>query len=177
MSRKRDDAVLVTRREVAQQHGVKPMQVHRWVQDGAPVARRGGPGRPALYDPIAVARWKAARDGAAERQMVSVTQARVERDLAQAELARQLHAQRSGRLVDVAAVTAIWGRHVAAVRQRLLSWSTTLTARLHRAAINGGLAGIEAVLDEHVRRVLTELSAGPIVSDDDGPAPETGAPR
>lgn len=47
-----------------------------------------------------------------------------------------------------------WG----AVKSILLSWSTTLVDKLHRAKTVEGITGLERTVDSAVREVLTELS-------------------
>jgi phage terminase Nu1 subunit (DNA packaging protein) len=153
---------LLTRRELAKRFHVTPARVGRWENDGMPCAKPGTPGRASLYDAAAVRAWREAREERARRDGASVAEARAQKELWQARLAEQTHRARSGELLSAVAVRQVWSSHVAAVRARLLAWPTTLAGRLHRAGVTGGQPAIEHALDEEVRRVLTELSAGPI---------------
>jgi len=68
------------------------------------------------------------------------------------------------------AVEKTWAAEVAAVRTKLLSWSTTLADKLHRVATTAGVPGIERVLEEATRDVLRELA------DPERPLPEVTPP-
>jgi phage terminase Nu1 subunit (DNA packaging protein) len=156
---------LLTRAALAVELGINAWTIVRWTQDGCPVARPGSRGVPAYYRLADVERWRRARDAATSNgsgPSSSLAQARTRREHAAALLSEQTHAARAGQLLAAEAVAQVWGAHVSAVRARLLAWSTVLTDRVTRAAMNDGIGAVEAVLDEEVRRVLIELASGPI---------------
>src|SRR5690348_9306169 len=55
---------LVMRAEAARVLRVPPTRIGQWVNDGAPVARAGRRGLPALYDVAALRRWRRGRENA-----------------------------------------------------------------------------------------------------------------
>jgi hypothetical protein len=121
-----------------------------------------------LYRLDDVVAWRAKRDATSQALGSSLAIERARRERAAAALAEQLHQTRAGALIPLAVAEAVWGKHIHAVRQRLLSWSTTLVDRVHRASTNDGLAGVERTLDLAVREVLSELAAHPLGGAEEG---------
>lgn len=171
-------AGLMTRRElsapgVLSAAGVHMMTITKWEQDGMPVAHRGGPGRPSFYDPEAVRAWKEKRDAdanaAVDGPLVAI-QERARKELWQGRLAEQTFLMRQRELLPRAEVEKVWAAEVTAVRSRLLALPTTLSDRLHRAAVVDGVDGVEKMLDDAVRDILREL-ADPVrdITDEAGP--------
>ena len=151
----------LTRRALAAKHGVHMSAVTKWEHDGLPVAQRGGKGRPSLYDPRAVAAWLQAREEASKTGgHADLAQERARKERAQAILAEQTFAIRSGDYVPRRDVERAWAAEVAAIRTHLLAWPTTLADRVFRVATLEGLPGVERVLYEATREVLRELGAG-----------------
>ncbi len=134
----------------------------KWERDAMPVAQRGRPGRPSLYDIDAVIRWRAMRDAAAESpDALSLQRERALKERAQRELALQTYASRAGELIPRAAAVKVWVRHIEAARSLALAWPTSLVDRLHRACALEGLTGMQHVLEEAVHDFLTELVEDP----------------
>jgi len=148
---------LLTRRELAAAFGVHMLTVTKWERDGMPIAKRGARGRPSLYDEAACRTWKILRDEAA-MQTSSLEQARIQKELSQAELNRQTAEIRAGNLLQRDDVERVWSQHVAAVRRKLLHLPVTLADRLHRIATLEGPSAVEAKLLEAVEDVLNELA-------------------
>lgn len=144
---------LVTRRELAKRLNANPRSVSRWLEEGAPVVDRGKGGHAALFDEGAVRAWLRTRE-------TTPASARVRFEVARAAECEQRVAQRAGQLISVEAVEKGWAAIVSAVRAKLLALPTTLADRLHRASVQHGAAGIEAVLEEAVFDTLHELAAG-----------------
>ena len=148
---------LLTRRELAAAFGVHMLTVTKWERDGMPIAKRGARGRPSLYDETACRTWKNLRDEAA-MQTSSLEQARIQKELSQAELNRQTAEIRAGNLLQRDDVERVWSQHVAAVRRKLLHLPVTLADRVHRIATLEGPSAVEAKLLEAVEDVLNELA-------------------
>jgi len=148
---------LLTRRELAAAFGVHMLTVTKWERDGMPIAKRGARGRPSLYDEAACRTWKILRDEAATKTS-SLEQARIQKELSQAELNRQTAEIRAGNLLQRDDVERVWSQHVAAVRRKLLHLPVTLADRVHRIATLEGPSAVEAKLLEAVEDVLNELA-------------------
>ena len=152
-------ACLKTRRELAAQLGVHVSTVTKWERDGAPVAKRGKAGVPSRYHVNQVRAWLAKRDAKSPGTTnQSLAQERARKERAQAELAEQTYRVRARELVPAAEVLRCGHMLVTAVRTKLLAWETTLSDRLYRAATVEGIRGVERVIRDAVREVLTELS-------------------
>jgi phage terminase Nu1 subunit (DNA packaging protein) len=155
---------LVTRREVAAALDVHMGTVTLWERGGLPIAKRGGRGRPSLYDPTVVQHWLAERDGAARKaaEGTGPTQgtlaARAERDHWQAQVARQNYETKQGLLVPAADVERVWSAEVAGWKAKILSQPTAWADRLFRAATLEGLAGVERVAREMATELLREFA-------------------
>ncbi|HRU09763.1 MAG TPA: terminase small subunit [Thermoanaerobaculia bacterium] len=148
---------LLTRRDLAAAFGVHMLTVTKWERDGMPIAKRGARGRPSLYDEAACRTWKILRDEAATKTS-SLEQARIQKELSQAELNRQTAEIRAGNLLQRDDVERVWSQHVAAVRRKLLHLPVTLADRLHRIATLEGPSAVEAQLLEAVEDALNELA-------------------
>ena len=122
-----------------------------------PIAKRGARGRPSLYDEAACRAWKILRDEAATKTS-SLEQARIQKELSQAELNRQTAEIRAGNLLQREDVERVWSQHVAAVRRKLLHMPVALADGLHRIATLEGPSAVEAKLREAVEDVLSELA-------------------
>ncbi len=153
----RTTPALLTRRELAAAFAVHMLTVTKWERDGMPIAKRGARGRPSLYDEAACRAWKILRDEAATKTS-SLEQARIQKELSQAELNRQTAEIRAGNLLQREDVERVWSQHVAAVRRKLLHLPVSLADRLHRIATLEGPSAVEAKLLEAVEDVLNELA-------------------
>lgn len=150
---------LLTRSELAKRLDVHAQTITKWTADGCPVARPGRAGVPHRYRESEVRAWRQAREEAAETGgVIDLTRARAEKEHWQAKLAEQKLKTLEGELLPLEDVQKAWAAEVTAVRARLLAWSTTLADRVHRAAVIDGIEGVELVISEAVRELLTELS-------------------
>lgn len=152
----------VTRRQLAELLGVHMMTITKWEREGLPVEQCGRKGKPSLYREAEARAWLAAREEAAKQPggALDVAQERARKEHWQALLAEQTHRARERELLPRHEVEKEWAAEVAAVRTKLLAWRTTLSDRLTRVAVLEGEAGVERVLEQAVREVLTELSGG-----------------
>jgi len=150
---------LLTRRALAEVLAVHMQTVTKWEREGLPVATRGRKGKPSMYDEASARAWLQARDEAAKGpEGVDLVAARARKEHWQAMLAEQTHQVRAGKLLPAEDVAKVWGAEVAAVRTRLLALPQTLAARVQRAGALHGEAGVERVLHDAVREVLSELA-------------------
>jgi hypothetical protein len=151
---------LLTRRELAEHLSTHMMTVTKWEREGLPIAQRGSKGRPSFYREVDVRAWLQLREEAAKQPgAVNLVQERARRERAQAILAEQAYLIRNRDLLVRDEVEKTWSAEVAAVRAKLLSWSTGLADALHRAAVTDGIPGIERVLEDATRDVLLELAS------------------
>ena len=130
-----------------------------WTAEGCPVAEVGRRGVPHKYRKSDVVAWLEVRKETKESGgVVDLTKARAEKEYWLAKLAEQKHQTLEGELLPADEVRRTWAAEVTAIRTRLLAWPTTIADKLHRAATLEGVVGIENVLQEAVREVLTELA-------------------
>lgn len=133
--------------------------VTKWEQDGMPVAEPGRKGKPSLYRLVDVQAWLGAREDAAKNNgTFGVAQERARKERAQAQLAEQTFQMRSRDLLPRQEIERVWAAEVAAVRTKLMAWSTTIADRVHRAGTLDGIVGVEHELREAVENVLRELA-------------------
>lgn len=160
---------LCTRRQLAELLGQHMQTVTKWEQDGMPITERGRRGKPSLYAVAAVQAWLEAREVAAQTGgAVDVARQRARKELAQAVLAEQTYQIRAKELLPRQDVEKAWAGEVSAVRTKLLSWSTTIADRVHRAGMLTGVAGVERELRDATEDVLRELAdPGRIVDEDE----------
>lgn len=162
------DGARLTRRELAERLGVHMQTLTKWEREGLPIAERGRKGKPSLYREVDVRAWLAAREEAAQTGgVVDVARERARKDRAQAVLAEQTYQIRAKELLPRVDVEKTWAAEVSAVRTRLLSWSTTIADRVHRAGTLHGVAGVERELRDATEDVLRELANPGRVADDD----------
>lgn len=152
----------LTRPELASALRCHPMTVTKWEREGMPIAVPGARGRSTLYVLDDVRRWLEAREHQRLLQqpsgVVDLVAERARKERAQAMEAEQRVAARSRVLLPRDEVERAWAAEATAIRGLLLSWSTTLADRVHRAAVTEGVVGVETVLQEAVRDVLRQLS-------------------
>jgi phage terminase Nu1 subunit (DNA packaging protein) len=143
---------LVMRAAAAQALGVSPARISQWISDGAPVARRGRRGRPALYDVQRLRRWRAARERQQNADGLSLEIERAKLTRAQRLKVERENRVRAGELLERVDVTADIVAMVKATRARLLI--------LPAHAVRRGIVAREkeAALRALVVEVLTELS-------------------
>jgi phage terminase Nu1 subunit (DNA packaging protein) len=146
----------LTVREIAAAEGVQPGQVRRWIEDGCPVAVKGGPGKSALLDRAAVRAWRAQRQQTVSVAEESAGLKNVQRRKAELELRH-----RAGDLLDRADVDRVWRQHITDAKTLLEALPRAEASRCVAAARTGGEAAVAAVLGGALRRVLTALAGGP----------------
>jgi phage terminase small subunit len=150
----------VTRRELADRLGVHMQTITKWEREGMPIARRGRKGKPSEYSESAVRAWKLQRESVAQAGpgALDVIRERARKERAQAALAEQMHAVRSGRLLDVDEAEKRWATEIAAARSLILASYTMAADRVFAAATTQGLAGVERELKAVAYEVLRELA-------------------
>lgn len=147
-----DGVPRVTRRELAERHGVHQMTVTKWEQDGMPVAKRGARGRPSMYDPRAVQAWKDARDEAAIPKGPNHAGSVI------AERARKLRLEndaREGRLIPLARATREAFDASRTIRDAMLNIPDRLAGEL---AADTDPAVVWRKLDAAIRAALTSAA-------------------
>ncbi len=143
---------LVKRASAAARFGVTPARINRWVDDGAPVARRGRNGHPALYDVSAIRRWLARRrSGPSPALSLALERARLARS--QAEKCELDIATRRRQLVSQEEVLSAQQQIFGAIKTRLLA--------IPRQIVRAGLvaSGREPAVMAFFREALGELAA------------------
>jgi phage terminase Nu1 subunit (DNA packaging protein) len=162
MAKRQPKKQLLTRPELATAMGVVPSTITRWEADGMPVEKKARRGKHTLFDLEAVVAWDQARkeaEAAAHANLDNMFP-RDRKELAQAIEAEQRVAIKASKLLFVEEVDRAWSAHVGAVRAKLMACPANWADRLHRAATLKGVAGVEHILDQMVRDVLTELADG-----------------
>jgi hypothetical protein len=143
---------LVGREQLALLAGHHPDEISRATKRGMPVLEPGAPGRSGVYDAVAALEWfRARRGGTAEAE-------RARRDAAQAALTEQTVKARAKDLLPRGEVQREWARAFSAIKTGLLQVPPAEAEKLAQIAVEHGAAGVEARLEEVVRRVLTELA-------------------
>lgn len=158
----------VTRRDLADRLSVHMQTITKWEREGMPIARRGRKGKPSEYSEAAVRAWRDKREAVAQTVpgAFDVVQERARKERAQAALAEQMHAVRSGRLIDAEEAEKRWAHEIAAARSLILTSYTMAADRVFAAAQTQGLAGVERELKAVAYEVLKELAG----VDSDAPA-------
>jgi phage terminase Nu1 subunit (DNA packaging protein) len=152
---------LLTRRALAEALGVHISTVSEWEKAGMPCAQRGARGVASLFSLPHVKAWRATAERAQRTdRYLSLEQARTRQAEADAALKAQLLAVRAGELLPTVEVKRVWAAEIAAVRSRLLAAPVAWADRVHQVAIRTSAGGVETILAEMIRDVLTELSRG-----------------
>lgn len=151
---------LLTRQQLATRWGVVALRISKWQDDGLPVARRGGRGRPSFYDPVACDAWKTAREAQqrANGGALSLAEERARQSRAQTRLTELAIRKREGELLEVGDVAMAWAAIVAAVKAKVLAIPSAVAERLVTVAQTGGAAAAEALLRDQVLEALRELA-------------------
>lgn len=152
----------LTRRQLAATLGVHMQTVTKWEHEGLPVEARGRKGKPSTYNEAAVRAWLQAREEAVQSGAgLDLVQERARKERWQGLLAEQTYHVRARKLLPSDDVEQQLAARVNATRTKLLSWQTTLSDAVFRAATLQGLPGVEAALKAAVYEVLHELAALP----------------
>lgn len=159
---------LLTRRQLANALHRHKQTITKWEDQGLPIAKRGGRGRPSLYSEVKARAWLFLRQEDAKRPAdapLNFGQERARKTRWEAALREQMFRMRERQLLPRDEVERVWTAEVMAVRAAVLSWPQTLVDRLHGAATLEGRPGIERELDTAVRQLLTEFSQrdGPVL--------------
>lgn len=149
---------LLTRVELAAALDVNPRTIAKWIEEGLPVAKRGKGGSPSQFDLAACRAWQAARAQLQADDPIDLMRERARKERAQALLAEQLYAVRSGKLLPADEVEKVWTAEVAAVRSLMLSAPQTWSDRIYRASTSEGLAGVERELKALIHSFMRELA-------------------
>jgi terminase small subunit / prophage DNA-packing protein len=130
MTDRRAGIELVGQQAVCEALGISRETLNVWQHEGLPVAQRGGPNRPSVYDSAAVIAWVVAREVAkasTERPQDRLARAqaiRVELDIAETQR----------RLLPASEVEPRWRAACAVARERLQEVRRGLVARLGRCS-------------------------------------------
>lgn len=153
---------MVTRLQLAAELGLNPRYVSKLLEEGLPIQVRGKGGRASMFDLSVCRAWLEARNRVDEPAVDGVsrglTAERARKERAQALLAEQLYAVRSGKLLDAETVEKRWAAEITAARSVILSSYTTAADRVFRAGTIDGLVGVERELKAIAYGVLRELS-------------------
>ena len=167
-------ARLVTRAALAKVLEINASTVTKWVAEGLPVAAYGRGGTPHRFDAAACQAWVAARAAVASSPVhLDLVQERARRERAQAQLAEQTLAIRSGTFVLREEMERAWAAEIHAVRTMLLGLSSHWSDRFGRALQVGGPTAMQKEIDASVREALLQF-ADPnraIVDPDDAAPP------
>jgi phage terminase Nu1 subunit (DNA packaging protein) len=112
---------LLTRRELAAALDAHVRTIAKWELEGLPVAKRGARGKPSMYDEAISRAWVRAHQTEVARNRQEAERARARKDSAQAALAEQLAATRSGELVRSADVERQYFDACRMLRDRILN--------------------------------------------------------
>ena len=153
-------AGLVDKVELARIFKVKVRTIATWIDDGCPVAHRGGGrGNPNLFDLAKVQDWRAnvatggPLDLTAERALLTREQRR------EAEI-RVKKATRE--LIPIKEVGQLWSDMIGAARSKLLSIPTKAAPLVVSC---GTLGEVQTVLDDLVREALEDVAGDGIPRD------------
>ncbi len=150
---------LQNRRELALALKKHPQSVTKWAAAGMPVAEPGRKGKPSLYSLTKVRAWLKAREETAKKAgPLDPLQERAQKDKMQAALVEQTLRVRAGKLLPADEVERVWAKEITGVKSIVLAWPQTSTAKVHRAAIQDGEAGVERALHDLGRDLLRELA-------------------
>lgn len=150
---------LVTRPQLALAFGVHAITISKWeAHDGLPVEAPGGPGKPSRYSLPKCIAWALERERAKHQGTggLDLDAERAKFAAAQRERVQLQNAVRRGELVEVEAVTAVWGELLATVRASLLAMPASLAPMI--ATLQGGARAVEALLRDRIEGALQELA-------------------
>jgi len=149
----------LTRAELARQHGVALTTVDQWVKRGCPAEPPPKGGRGNRFNSRAVIEWRIAEAAPEEAPapLISFEEARTEKMIAEAELARLEVGKRRGELVEVAIVSELVERDYSTVRSKILGVATKVAPRV---VATRDATRAQAIIDAEVREVLDELADG-----------------
>ena len=161
-ARKKDQPEgLVTRAQLAAELDVQPNRINKWAADGMPIAVRGSRGHSAYYDPVAVRKWRAARERPDQDENKSLGASRARLATAQALKWERENRKRAGELLERAEVVDAGQAVLSALKAKLLG--------LPRVAVLRGIVPQEKepALREIVVEALRELSRWNVGSEAD----------
>lgn len=165
------EILIVARPVLASVFRVAAGTIDKWLQEAPPLPRvvAGTPGKAAQYSiPDCVAWFVRRLEAKHGGPGLNPLEERARKERAQGQLAEQTFKARAGELLPAAEVERMWAAEVMAVKTKLLAWQQTLADRLHRTSTLEGLPGVERVLREAVRDVLTEFADAEPPADADG---------
>ena len=144
--------------KIAEITGFSVSTIENYIRQGMPVAKKGGPGKPALIDMAQLIHWliKREREKFEDKEEVPEDGNYKNRKLAaQAKIVELEYAKLRGLLVETDAVTAVVTRMISDTRARLLGIPTKTAPQLTgRKTANE----IKAILEDRIYEALNELS-------------------
>lgn len=144
--------------EVARYRGVNLSTAKEWLAAGLPGKKTGNRWQ---FEPAAVDKWLADRDGPAEPENqphVTLAEARRRKALADAELAEYELAEKKREVVPIEEAVEMLTREFSRVRQKLLALPSKLAPIV--VAIKDQASAKEAI-EAEITEVLNELSGAP----------------
>lgn len=149
---------LVNQGELASIFGVQALTIRAWERKGCPVEKRGGAGKPSLYNTAAVARWReeqAAAAAAGDLSAMDIEEAKRRKLAAEATIAEMDLAVKRGELIPIDVIGAQVEDEYASVRANFMAMAGEIAADLeHRSTIE-----IEEMIASKVTEILDGLSA------------------
>ena len=150
---------LVTRKQLAAAMHVNPDTILRWIDQGAPVAVKGGQGVAHKFYVSSMKAWVAQRAASVSSDASELTRQRARREAAGAKLAEQTYEIRRGEWIRQDEVDRMWGGEVNAVRRLLLAVPSTHGDSVMHVALTEGIVGVRRVLKEAMYTALRQLAA------------------
>lgn len=143
---------LVKKAELIQLLNIGMSQLRNYETAGMPIARRGGGKTPSLYKVSDVMDW-IENKGNSNPTLAAAKLRKLEAEASLAELELQ---KERGMLIEIVEVTRIVEKEYATVRAKLLALPSKVSGIIYSLQTQREVTDI---LDEHIREILTELSA------------------
>jgi phage terminase Nu1 subunit (DNA packaging protein) len=148
----------VNQAELAALFGVSTVTVRAWERKGLPVERKGGTGKPSIYNSAAVARWReeqAALAATGDTAAMDMDEAKRRKMAADAALAELDLSFKRGQAVMIEDVGAVVAEEYANIRANFTSLPGDVAADLE----NLKAVEIQEILAAKVSEILNGLSA------------------
>lgn len=152
---------LVTTAELARIFKVKPRTIRTWIEEGCPIAvRGGGRGNPHKFELTVVQAW---REGVQVGGPLDYNAERAKLTKAQRQEAEIRIKKQMGNLVAIGEVGKLWADQIGAAKSKLLGMSVRLAPLVMQAT---SLEECKSIIDELVREALEEIAGNGIPETD-----------
>ena len=154
---KTQHGITLNRSDLAAAHGVSLPTVDTWVRAGCPCEREGGKGSAYSFNSKEVIDWRLAQAREGKRKdgnLGTLDEAKLRREVANAELTEIDLAEKRGEVVPVEHVAKQVGKLLANVRARMLAIPTKVAPLTQTA---GSIEEARAAIEDHIRDGLSEL--------------------